>query len=154
MVFTLISPAFADNERIPRKHARDGENIAPALRWTGAPEKAQSFALIVEDPDAPGGTFLHWAVFHVPGDHSELPESVDTAPGWGMLDHVVNDFGNARYDGPQPPHGHGVHHYHFRLFALDVPKLAVPVQAGIDSLKQELRKHQIGQAELVGLYEL
>jgi len=153
MALTLISPAFADGEWIPRKHSRDGDNIAPPLRWTGAPDNVQSYVLIVEDPDAPRGTFLHWAVFNIPGDATELPESVDTAPAWTMLAYAENDYGNARYDGPEPPHGHGPHHYHFRLHALDVPRIGLPVQAGLENLKREIRKHQLAEAEIVGLYE-
>lgn len=106
MTMTLISPAFADGELIPETYTRLGENIMPALKWTGAPEDVKSFALIVEDPDAPRGVFRHCGVFNIPRDWSELPQSSDTAPGGGPS-FCRNDFGNSRYDGPEPPKGHG-----------------------------------------------
>lgn len=153
MTLTLTSPAFADGERIPDKYARDGENLFPPIRWTGAPDGVQSYMLIVEDPDAPGGVFRHCAIFNIPKEANGLPQSVDTAPDWPSLKYAQNDFGNAGYDGPQPPKGHGVHHYHFRLAALDVPKLDLPPQAGVDRLWQEAKKHALAEAELVGTYE-
>ena len=153
MTLTLTSPAFADGEKIPKKFARDGENLFPPVRWTGEPEGVKSYMLIVEDPDAPSGLFRHLVLTDIPADAHELPQSVDTAPGWNALHYAKNDFGNASYDGPQPPEGHGTHHYHFRLAALDVPNLDVPVQAGADRLWQEAGKHMLAQADLVGTYE-
>src|SRR5690606_7446645 len=114
MPLTLISPAFADGQPIPRKYTQDGENLFPPLRWSGAPDGTRSYALLVEDPDAPNGTFRHCAIINIPGTASELPQSVDTAPDWPSLAYARNDRGNAAYDGPAPPQGHGVHHYHFR----------------------------------------
>src|SRR5690606_40675623 len=80
MTLTLSSPAFADGETIPVKHSRDGENLSPPLRWTGAPDQVRSFLLIMEDPDAPSGTFRHFGVANIPPDTDRLPQSVDTAP--------------------------------------------------------------------------
>ena len=153
MTLSLSSPAFAEGQTIPVKHTRDGENLAPPLRWTGAPDKVRSFLLIVEDPDAPSGTFRHFGVANIPADTDRLPESVDTAPDAVSLKFAKNDFGNARYDGPEPPRGHGVHHYYFRLAALDVPNISLPAEAGVERLWQEARKHLIEEAELVGTYE-
>jgi hypothetical protein len=153
MTLTLSSPAFAEDETIPKKHTRDGENLAPALRWTGAPEKVKSFVLVVEDPDAPSGTFRHFGVANIAAGADRLPESIDTAPEGASLKFARNDFGNARYDGPEPPRGHGVHHYHFRLAALDVPNISLPADAGVERLWREARKHLIEEAELVGVYE-
>jgi len=153
MPLTLTSPAFADGERIPLKYTRDGENLAPPLRWSGVPDRTRSLVLVMEDPDAPNGTFRHWAVFNIPSDHDQLPESMETGPDAGRVRYGRNDFGNARYDGPEPPRGHGVHHYHFRLAALDVPSLSVPAQAGVAQIWQDARKHMLEQAELVGTYE-
>jgi Raf kinase inhibitor-like YbhB/YbcL family protein len=152
MTLTLTSPAFADGETIPRKYTRDGDNLFPPISWTGAPDGVESYMLILEDPDAPSGTFRHCAITNIPADASELPQAVDTAPDWPFLKFARNDFGNARYDGPEPPRGHGVHHYHFRLAALDVPNLGVPPQADIDKLWQEARKHMVEEAELMGTY--
>ncbi|OHV82297.1 YbhB/YbcL family Raf kinase inhibitor-like protein [Rhizobium sp. LCM 4573] len=153
MGLTLISPAFAEDAQIPEKYTRLGRNLMPPLKWSGAPAEVKSFALVIEDPDAPSGTFRHCGVFNIPPNWSELPESADTAPGGGPR-FSRNDFGNARYDGPQPPKGHGIHHYHFRLAALDVPKLTVPDAAGIEIMWKEARKHALSEASLTGTFEV
>jgi Raf kinase inhibitor-like YbhB/YbcL family protein len=152
MSLTLISPAFSQGERIPDKHARDGENLLPPVKWSGVPEGTRSLALIVEDPDAPRGTFRHLGVFNIPPSWEGLPESADTKNGGGPR-FAVNDFGFARYDGPQPPKGHGTHHYHFKLAALDVPNLSVPASAGIEAIWKEACKHKLDETELVGTFE-
>jgi hypothetical protein len=98
-MLTLTSPAFAEGERIPLKYTRDGDNLSPPLRWTGVPEGTRSFVLIMEDPDAPGGTFRHWAAYNIPPDRRSLPESVETQPEGNALRYAANDFGNERYAG-------------------------------------------------------
>ncbi|KFC69265.1 Phospholipid-binding protein, PBP family [Bosea sp. LC85] len=152
MTLTLTSRAFAEGQAIPSKFARDGENLMPELSWTGVPDGTASLALIVEDPDAPSGTFRHLAVYNIPPDWNGLPRSVDTGSD-NNLRFARNDFGNAQYDGPQPPKGHGPHHYHFRLAALDVPTINLPPDVGAERILQEARKHAIEEAELVGIYE-
>jgi Raf kinase inhibitor-like YbhB/YbcL family protein len=152
MSLNLISPAFAEGEKIPRKYARLGENLLPPLKWNGAPHEVRSYVLMIEDPDAPAGTFHHCGIFNIPADWDGLPESADTAPGGGPR-FVENDFGNARYDGPQPPKGHGIHHYHFRLAALDVPSLAIAGSAGVEAMWREARKHTLAQTSLTGTFE-
>lgn len=151
MTLTVISPAFAEGCDIPDKHTRLGENLLPPIKWTGVPDGARSLALIVEDPDAPSGTFRHFAVYNIPPDLDGLPQSVDTGPD-NTFGYAINDFGNPGYDGPQPPEGHGAHHYHFRLAALDVPRLDLP--EGVDAARvgEEMRKHTIEEAALVGAY--
>ncbi len=124
MTLTLMSPAFADGEPIPIKYTRNGGNLFPPLKWTGVPDGTRSFALVVEDPDAPSGLFRHCGMFNIAPTANNLSESVDTSPDQGPR-YSENDFGNARYDGPQPPKGHGVHRYNFRLVALDVPNLTI-----------------------------
>lgn len=153
MPLVLTSAAFVDGAPIPVRHTRLGENIAPPLSWTGAPADTKSFALIVEDPDAPRGTFRHWGVYNIAAERSGLSENSDTAPGGGPR-FCKNDFGNARYDGPQPPKGHGVHHYHFSLAALDVPSLSLPSSPGIEAMWKEAKKHAIANASLTGTFEL
>lgn len=153
MGMMLTSPAFAEGEPMPEKYTRFGENLMPPLKWSGIPAETKSLALIVEDPDAPRGTFRHCGVFNIPADWDELSQSADTAPGGGPR-FSRNDFGNARYDGPQPPKGHGTHHYHFRLAALDVPNLTVPDSAGIDAMWQEARKHTLSETSLTGTFEV
>jgi Raf kinase inhibitor-like YbhB/YbcL family protein len=159
MPLTLRTPAFANGKPIPKKYTRDGENLSPPLAWSGAPAGTRSFVLIVEDPDAPHGTFYHWAMFNIPGDRDGLAEGAGkpslaksgdgaSAPALGL-----NDFGNLGYDGPEPPHGHGVHHDHFRLAALDVPSLRLPQRVEVAAVWAEATKHALATAEVVGTYE-
>src|SRR5687768_17037562 len=115
MSLVLRSPAFADGERNPDRHARQHDNLSPPLEWVGAPEGTRSFALVVEDPDAPRGTFRHWAAFDISPGRTRLEEGAGRRGG--DLKQGANDFGDTGYDGPQPPEGHGPHHYHFRLAA-------------------------------------
>lgn len=149
MVFSLSSPAFRNGDRIPAKYAFDGENLSPPLKWDGAPEGTKSFALVVEDPDAPRGVFRHWALYNIGGDRDRLPEGAGAE--MEELGSGVNDFGHPRYDGPKPPQGHGVHHYHFKLAALDVETL--PQAAKAEDVWNRARKHVLAETELVGTYE-
>ena len=153
MSLVLNSPAFDEGTQIPARFSRLGENILPPLIWNGAPADVKSYALMVEDPDAPNGTFRHCGVFNIPADWDGLPESAHVDPHGGPQ-FAENDFGNIRYDGPQPPKGHGLHHYHFRLAALDVPSLSVPVSAGVEAMWREAKKHTLSQAELIGTFEV
>jgi Raf kinase inhibitor-like YbhB/YbcL family protein len=152
MTFSLISPAFAEDQPIPQKYTRLGENVFPPLKWTGTPAGTQSFALIVEDPDAVRGIFRHCAIINIPGSWTELPQAVDIGPEHAIK-FIKNDFGNARYDGPQPPPGTGVHHYKFRLGALNVGNLSIPEEVGAAEAWKRVHKHLIGEAMLVGTYE-
>lgn len=153
MAFALSSPAFGNRERIPDKYIRQGENISPPLVWEDAPPEAKSFVLVVEDPDAPSGTFRHWRVYDIAAERDRLPEGTTAGAKTESLGHGVNDFGNPHYDGPQPPKGHGVHHYHFRLFALDVETLHCDGKAKVDDMLEQAKPHIIAEAELVGTYE-
>ncbi len=153
MAFTLESPAFPNGGEIPRKYARDGNNVSPPLAWKDAPPETKSFVLIVEDPDAPSGTFRHWALYNIPPEPSHLPEGTTAGAKTESLGHGVNDFGNPRYDGPQPPKGHGVHHYHFRLAALDTESLHLPPKARVAEVWKAAKPHVIAEAELVGTFE-
>lgn len=152
MSLILTSPAFADGEIIPDKYTMYHDNLMPPLKWVGAPEGTASFALVIEDPDAPHGTFRHLALFNIPADYRGVAESSDTGSERAMR-YARNDFGNQRYDGPRPPTGHGPHHYHFRLAALDVPSLSLPAEIGAAKIWEEACKHAIDRAELVGVYE-
>lgn len=110
--FVLTSPSFAEGEAIPVKHSCDGQGLSPALAWDGAPSGTQSFALIVDDPDARG--FIHWVVFDIPGERSgSLPE--DVHPG-DLATQGQTGFGRTGYGGPCPPSG--THHYRFTIWAL------------------------------------
>ena len=151
MSLALHSPAFADGERIPDRYARPHGNVSPPLEWTGAPPDTRSFALIVEDPDAPRATFRHWAAFDIPPDRMRLEEGAGRRDS--DLKQGANDFGDAGYDGPQPPEGHGPHHYHFKLAALDVDHLDVGPQQRAEAIWEAAQSHVLEEAELVGVYE-
>ncbi|SRR5690554_6077557 len=151
MPLSLISSAFADGERIPRQFTRDGENALPPMQWSGIPEETRSLAMVMEDPDAPGGTFRHLMMYDIPPACTGVPADVDVYTS--EIRYADNDFGFARYDGPEPPPGRGSHRYRFRLMALDVPKLPLPHSAGAKHVLQEARKHMIAEAELIGCYE-
>jgi Raf kinase inhibitor-like YbhB/YbcL family protein len=152
MPLTLTSPAFKHGEVIPTRHTRDGDNLSPPLEWRDAPPETKSFVLIVEDPDAPSGTFRHWAMYNIPAGETGLPEGA-SGQGRSGAGEGVNGFRNTRYDGPQPPKGHGPHHYHFRLAALDVPRIDIPVSARAEEIWTRAQPHIIAEAEVVGVYE-
>jgi Raf kinase inhibitor-like YbhB/YbcL family protein len=147
-MITVKSSAFAADEKIPMKHTGEGEDISPPLTWEGAPDPTKEFALICDDPDAPRDEpFVHWVLYKIPAGQSSLSE--------GKVGDAVegkNDFGNVGYGGPMPPPGHGVHHYHFKVYALDRE-----VFLGAGATKAELLKaingHVLDQGELVGTYE-
>ena len=149
MAFKLSSGAFRNGEAMPKRYAQEGENLSPPLRWEDAPEETKSFALIVEDPDAPSGTCRHWAIYNIDAGANNLPEGVSA----GEFAQARNYAGRARYDGPKPPKGHGPHHYHFRLAALDVPSLEVRNDANALELWRAAEPHILAEAEFVGTYE-
>jgi Raf kinase inhibitor-like YbhB/YbcL family protein len=138
----LTSPSFKHNGRIPVMFTCDGENINPALDIEDIPEDAGSLALIVDDPDAPGGTFDHWIVFDIPVSSGIGENSVPGVQG-------TNDFKRKDYGGPCPPSGE--HRYVFRIFALD-DKLDLAEGAGRDEMERAMEGHVLESAELVGLY--
>ena len=118
MPFAVSSPAFSNGAEIPRRHTCDGENRSPVLVWRDTPTGTRSFVLIVDDPDAPSGTFTHWVLFDIPAGLTELSEAATSVGRSGR-----NDFGKDGYGGPCPPKGHGPHRYFFKLSALDVETL-------------------------------
>lgn len=156
MSFTVASPAFAEGSTIPKKYTLDGENLSPPLTWKDPPAGTQSFAVFCEDPDAPSGTFQHWAMCNIPGDCNGISEGQSEESGGAARSGCLlarNDFGHASYDGPRPPRGHGPHHYHFRVAALDTDH--IDVDPGIDAreLWQIAQPHALAQAETVGTYQ-
>ena len=149
----IESPAFADGGRIPERHSAYGENRSPELRWSGAPADTKSFAIIVDDPDAPGGEpFVHWIVYNVPSSMTSLPEGLPPAAKLpnGVLQ-GRNSAGSVGYFGPRPPKTHPPHHYHFRIFALDG---MLPLDAGVErqQLSRAMEGHILAEAETVGVY--
>lgn len=148
MPFKLDSPAFADGALIPVEYSCDGQNKSPQLRWSEAPANARSFALIMDDPDAPGGTFTHWVLFNVPATAGGLAEADRTTGLSGQ-----NSFGQTGYGGPCPPRGRGAHRYFFKLYALDVASLNLKSGASRGELEAAIKGHVIGQAQLMGRFE-
>ena len=144
--FTLTSNAFDGGQEIPRRHSCEGDDVSPPLSWSGAPEGARSLALIVDDPDAPGGTFTHWLAWAIEPEAAGIGEG-EPAPVEGR-----NDFGTIGYRGPCPPPGHGPHRYFFRLHALDA-NVELERGAGKRDLERALEGHVLGAAELNGRYE-
>ena len=145
----LTSPSFENNAVIPRKFTCDGGDINPELQIQNVPAAAQSLALIMHDPDAPGpGDFTHWVVWNInPATPLIKEESVPPNATEG-----VNSAGKVGYLGPCPPPGHGTHHYEFRLYALDA-SLNLPATMKAAELEAEMKKHLLETTELVGLYE-
>ena len=147
----LTSPAFNEGQGIPAVHACDGRNVSPALKWSGAPKETRSFALICEDPDAPGGTWVHWVLYGLPAGVIELPENVppvENPPGVGM--HGINSFGRLGYGGPCPPPGKP-HHYYFRIYALDADVSLKPKASRAD-LDKAMKGHILAEGKLMGTY--
>jgi Raf kinase inhibitor-like YbhB/YbcL family protein len=144
--FAVESSAFQHAQAIPSRYTCEGEDLSPPLGWTSVPNETRSLALLVDDPDAPGGVFTHWVAWGLDPGAGGLDEG-EAAPGEGR-----NDFGTAGYRGPCPPPGHGRHRYLFRLYALD-RELELAAGAGKTELEQAIEGHVITTAELVGTYE-
>jgi Raf kinase inhibitor-like YbhB/YbcL family protein len=144
VAFILRSSAFGDGHEIPEGFTCDGANVAPPLAWSDPPEATRSFALIVDDPDAPGGTFTHWLVVDIPATAREL--------GARPLGRALgNDFGRPEYGGPCPPPGRA-HRYVFTLFAVDVAALSLAGESR-ESLERALTGHTLATARLTGRYQ-
>ena len=152
MSFAVRSPAFSSGGAIPRTFTCDGGDVSPALSWKDAPAGTQSFALIVDDPDEPGGTWTHWIVWNLPGQASALPQGV---PKVEVLDNGArqgkNDFGRLGYGGPCPPPGRA-HRYYFKLFAMD-KRLDLRAGADRSALEAAGRRHVLAQAQWMGIYK-
>lgn len=141
----IESSAFANKEKIPSTYTCEGQDISPPLKFSGIPAKAKSLALIVDDPDAPSGTFDHWIAWNLPATTTELKEGA-SFPNEGS-----NGFGATRYRGPCPPRGKP-HRYFFKLYALDT-MLDLENGSTKDGLLNAMKGHILKQAELVGTYQ-
>lgn len=144
--FALRSEAFTHGGKIPRRHTCEGEDVSPALSWSDPPAGTRTLALIVDDPDAPVGTFTHWLGWNID------PTAAGLGEGESALAEGSNDFGTGGWSGPCPPPGHGSHRYFFRLYALDA-ELAVGFRAKRRELEGALAGHVLATAELIGTYE-
>ncbi len=149
MAFQLFSSAFAEGGWIPELHTCQGADLSPSLEWSGEPPETRSFALIVEDPDAPAGTWCHWLLYDIP------PKIHNLAQGYkpGRLGvSGTNDFGKEGYGGPCPPKGRA-HRYFFKLYALDISPVGLPAGARRAEFQQAIQGHSLGGAEYMGLYQ-
>jgi Raf kinase inhibitor-like YbhB/YbcL family protein len=143
--FSLTSSTFAHEDAIPRRHTCDGEDRSPPLWWSAPPAGTRSLALILEDPDAPTGRFIHWLAWGITPDAGGLGEG-ELAPLEGR-----NDFGTVGYRGPCPPRGHGRHRYRFRLHAV-AEDLPLAPGVGVRELEHALTSKVLAVAELLGTY--
>jgi len=146
----LTSNAFQEGQSIPRGYTCDGANVSPPLEWSGTPKSAKTLALIVDDPDAPAGTWVHWVLYNLPADNIGIIESTpgtETLTGGGVQG--TNDFKKVGYGGPCPPSG--THRYFFKIYALDAE---LPLQPGATKadLEKAMESHVISQAQLMGTY--
>jgi len=149
--FTLMSAAFTSGAAIPVDNSCSGANASPPLTWSGAPAATKSFALIVQDPDAPHGNFTHWVAFDIPASATSLAANVphtDELAGGGQQG--MNSAAKIGYMGPCPPPGK-VHHYHFTLYALN-STINLPKGASLKAVRSAMESHIIGNAELIGTF--
>ncbi|HTV64153.1 MAG TPA: YbhB/YbcL family Raf kinase inhibitor-like protein [Bryocella sp.] len=158
MVFTqtdqhlkLTSSAFAAGAEIPEKYSCKGEDLSPALAWSGAPEKTAAWAIVMDDPDAPAGDWVHWVMWNLPASARSLPEGIARReqPEDGAAQ-GRNSFGKTGYNGPCPPLGQ-THRYFFRLYALD-QKLDLAPGASRSQLDTAMKGHVLAQAEYMGKF--
>jgi Raf kinase inhibitor-like YbhB/YbcL family protein len=150
MAMTLSTTAFPNGGVIPARHTCEGADESPALSWGGGPDGVRSFALIVEDPDAPVGTWIHWLLWDIPVPTASLPQAFE--PG-SIGVSGRNDFGRRGYGGPCPPRGHGTHRYFFRLFAVDQASLGLAEGSNRRALDNALSGHVLAKAEYMGTCE-
>lgn len=145
--FSMTSPAFGNNTPIPAEYSCKGRNVPPTLRWQNVPPGSESLALVVDDPDAPGGSYVHWVVTGIPPTTSEIGQG--PLPAGASV--RQNSGGKAEYLGPCPPAGSGVHHYRFQLYALPEP-LDVPPTTPAQQASQTIGKAATAVAGTVGLF--
>jgi hypothetical protein len=144
----LESTVFQHEQPIPQKYSREGENVSPPLSWSGAPEQTQEYVLICDDPDAPRPEpWVHWVVYNISADTTQLAEGNGRSFSEGM-----NSWDETGYGGPLPPEGHGRHHYHFKIYAIDT-NLDLEPGATKEEVLKAMEDHIVAQGELIGTYE-
>lgn len=150
VAFQLTSNSFGEGKPIPVRFTCQGEDASPDLHWNGAPAQTRSFALIVDDPDAPHGTWVHWVVYDLPGGATSLPSRSHGAPAVGHQGR--NSFQKIGYNGPCPPPG-AAHHYVFHLYALSSDHLGLPEGAGRDQVDKAMQGKIVAETKLTGTYK-
>ncbi len=149
MPFRIFTSAYAEGGWIPPLHSCEGADLSPALEWTGVPAGARSLALVLEDPDAPGGVWTHWLLYDIGPKIPALPQGIRTG-SLGLSG--TNDFDTLGYRGPCPPRG-GPHRYFFRLYALDLHTLGLPAGVKRTELLQAMKGHILGEAQYMGRFK-
>jgi Raf kinase inhibitor-like YbhB/YbcL family protein len=147
----LASPALTEGAAVPVAYTCDGADRSPPLQWSDPPTGTRSFAMVVDDPDAPGGIFGHWGVWDIAGTRQGLEEGAGL-PGAKDFKQATNGFGTVGYRGPCPPPGGGAHRYRFRLFALDTDRLNIGAGVGISQLKSAAQRHELASVTLTATY--
>ncbi len=149
----LSSTAFSDGAAIPRRFTCDSEDLSPPLEWSDPPGETRSFVLLCNDLDAPGGIWHHSAIYDIPAALTSLAQGAAQHAEKRGFKRAINDFQPIGYGGPCPPHRHGPHHYHFRLLALSVDRLATGNNPSCRDVAHEANKHALAKANLIGVYE-
>lgn len=145
--FTIRSPNFQHGDYIPPRFTAEGRDHPPRLEWSTPPDGTRSFVLIMDDSDAPGGTFTHWIRFDIPAECREIDKSATVGIGG------LNDFHHAQYGGPKPPPHHGAHRYRFHLYALDIESLGLDEGASRQEVEKAMEGHILRESTLVGRFE-
>ena len=152
MNLNITSPSFNEGQPIPTKHTCDAEDSSPALKWNKAPDAAKSIALICDDPDAPMGTWVHWVLYDLPTNITDLPENVERNKELSNgAKQGTNDFKKIGYGGPCPPKGNP-HRYFFKLYALD-KMLNLKSGATKSDVENAMKGHIIAEGQLMGTYK-
>ncbi|WP_457626032.1 YbhB/YbcL family Raf kinase inhibitor-like protein [Persephonella sp.] len=150
-MITVQSPSIEEGGIIPVEYTCDGSDISPEIRWSNFPAAAKSFVVIMDDPDAPLGTFTHWVVYDIPADINYLPENFPKVPEIEGIKQGINDFGRVGYGGPCPPLGKP-HRYFFKVFALGEPALGLPPGASRQEVEMIMTGKILDEGYLMGLY--
>jgi len=150
MALQLTSAAFREGAEIPKLFTCDARDLSPPLAWTDPPKAARSFAIVCHDPDAPSGTWYHWAIFDLPAQYDHLPQGHN--PDSTSPPQAINDFGRHGYGGPCPPRGRGVHRYVFTIYAVTVDRLNLAPSAHCADVERAARARLTASAQLTGVY--
>ncbi|HVW35672.1 MAG TPA: YbhB/YbcL family Raf kinase inhibitor-like protein [Pirellulales bacterium] len=159
MAIELASDAFTQHTEIRRKYTGDGQDVSPPLRWRNVPSDVKEYALVCDDPDAPSAEpWVHWVLYKISAEVDELPEDLPSDAQLKIPQGALQGLNswpsghNVGYRGPAPPRGHGTHHYHFRIYALDAP-LKLPPKCDKAALLATMQGHILDEGELIGTYQ-
>jgi len=152
VAFQVFSTAFDDQGRLPVRHTADGADRSPPLAWSDPPPGTAAFALVCEDPDAPGGTWFHWALYDIPASVTSLPEGPPAGVPGTVGKASVNDFGRPGYGGPAPPPADPPHRYRFRVLAVGVDLLPLGSRPSARDVARAAARHLLAEASIVAWY--